>query len=92
MLRLEHVTSLMLMRLTAHPAQYASTVSYSGARDAYDGALNTSLATLVTSVLSKLDTALGSMSKTRWGELESVGDQSKYVDGVQSLLQELAPP
>jgi hypothetical protein len=72
-------------------SQFVPEISYNIVRDAYDEALNTCMGGLVNSVMLKLDAALVPLSRTRWADLESVGDQSAYVDGIKTALIDTVP-
>eukprot|EP00250_Pteridium_aquilinum_P035828 c9974_g1_i1 orf=227-2767(+) len=71
--------------------QYADKVDMSEVQDEFSVVITRALATLVQGLETKLEAELASMSRMAWATVESVGDQSEYVNGISAVLSSSVP-
>ncbi|KAH9622612.1 hypothetical protein KSS87_002661 [Heliosperma pusillum] len=70
---------------------FADRVDMSEVQDEYSAVITKSLITLVHGLESKFDTEMAAMSRVPWATLESVGDQSEYVNVINTILTSSIP-
>eukprot|EP00249_Psilotum_nudum_P021312 c28062_g1_i1 orf=249-2780(+) len=66
--------------------QFADKVDMSEEQDEFSVVITKALATLVQGLETKLEAELAVMSRMPWATLESVGDQSEYVNAISAIL------
>eukprot|EP00850_Spirogloea_muscicola_P023182 SM000335S12906 [mRNA] locus=s335:65884:70763:+ [translate_table: standard] len=66
--------------------QYKESVDMSEEQDEFSGVITRALSVLVLSFEAKLETELQKMIHMPWGQLDAVGDQSEYVNGIRAIL------
>ncbi|QCD77293.1 vacuolar protein sorting-associated protein 53 A [Vigna unguiculata] len=71
--------------------QYAEGVDMSEVQDEFSAVITKSLVTLVHGLETKFDIEMAAMTRVPWGTLESVGDQSEYVNAINSILTTSIP-
>lgn len=71
--------------------QLADKVDMSEAQDEFSAVITKALITLVHGLETKFDAEMLAMTRVPWGTLESVGDQSEYVNGINSILNSSIP-
>lgn len=71
--------------------QFADKVDMSEVQDEFSVVITRALATLVQGLETKLEAELAAMSRMPWATLESVGDQSEYVNGISAILSSSVP-
>lgn len=67
-------------------AQFADRVDMSEVQDEFSAVITKSLITLVHGIETKFDSEMAAMTRVPWSTLESVGDQSDYVNGINLIL------
>ncbi|KAI0507396.1 hypothetical protein KFK09_013521 [Dendrobium nobile] len=72
-------------------SQYADKVDMSEVQDEYSAVITKALLTLVQGIETKFDAEMVAMTRVPWASLESVGDQSEYVNGINSILTSSIP-
>ncbi|KAF3641225.1 Vacuolar protein sorting-associated protein 53 A [Capsicum annuum] len=72
-------------------AQFADRVDMSEVQDEFSAVITKSLITLVHGIETKFDSEMAAMSRVPWSTLESVGDQSDYVNGINLILTSSIP-
>ncbi|XP_043700892.1 vacuolar protein sorting-associated protein 53 A [Telopea speciosissima] len=72
-------------------SQYADKVDMSEVQDEFSAVITKALMTLVHGLETKFDAEMAAMTRVPWGTLESVGDQSEYVNGINSILTSSIP-
>ncbi|XP_020587390.1 vacuolar protein sorting-associated protein 53 A [Phalaenopsis equestris] len=72
-------------------SQYADKVDMSEVQDEYSAVITKALLTLVHGIETKFDAEMVAMTRVPWASLESVGDQSEYVNGINSILTSSIP-
>lgn len=72
-------------------AQFADMVDMSEEQDEFSAVITRALMTLVHGLETKLETELAAMTRVPWAALESVGDQSEYVNGISAILSSSVP-
>ncbi|KAK8622009.1 hypothetical protein V6N13_097637 [Hibiscus sabdariffa] len=72
-------------------SQYADQVDMSEVQDEFSAVITKSLVTLVHGLETKFDVEMAAMTRVAWGTLESVGDQSGYVNGINMILSSSIP-
>eukprot|EP00897_Mesotaenium_endlicherianum_P004927 jgi/Mesen1/4462/ME000227S03482 len=72
-------------------AQFADAIDMSDEQDEYSGVITRALSLLVLGVETRLDTELAAMTRVAWALLESVGDQSEYVNAISGVLSSSIP-
>ncbi|CAJ1962811.1 unnamed protein product [Sphenostylis stenocarpa] len=71
--------------------QYAEGVDMSEVQDEFSAVITKSLVTLVHGLETKFDIEMAAMTRVPWGTLESVGDQSEYVNAINLILTTSIP-
>lgn len=71
--------------------QLASSVDMSAVEEEFSGLITEALMTLVHGLETKFDAEMAAMTRVPWGTLESVGDQSEYVNGINMILTSSIP-
>ncbi|KAJ1425360.1 Vps53-like, N-terminal [Sesbania bispinosa] len=71
--------------------QFADGVDMSEVQDEFSAVITKSLVTLVHGLETKFDIEMAAMSRVPWGTLESVGDQSEYVNAINLILTTSIP-
>ncbi|KAH1231670.1 Vacuolar protein sorting-associated protein 53 A [Glycine max] len=66
--------------------QYSDGVDMSEVQDEFSAVITKSLVTLVHGLETKFDMEMAAMTRVPWGTLESVGDQSEYVNAINLIL------
>ncbi|KAF2548172.1 hypothetical protein F2Q70_00022124 [Brassica cretica] len=70
---------------------YAEGVDMSEVQDEFSAVITKSLVTLVLGIETKFDNEMAAMTRVPWGTLDSVGDQSGYVNGINTILSGSIP-
>ncbi|KAH0879253.1 hypothetical protein HID58_066647, partial [Brassica napus] len=70
---------------------YAEGVDMSEVQDEFSAVITKSLVTLVLGIETKFDNEMAAMTRVPWGTLDSVGDQSGYVNGINTILSSSIP-
>ncbi|CAN6827400.1 unnamed protein product [Brassica oleracea var. botrytis] len=70
---------------------YVDVVDMSEVQDEFSAVITRSLVTLVLGIETKFDTEMAAMTRVPWGALDSVGDQSGYVNGINTILSGSIP-
>ncbi|MQM15670.1 hypothetical protein Taro_048620 [Colocasia esculenta] len=70
---------------------FVDKVDMSEVQDEFSALITKSLMTLVHGLETKFDAEMIAMTRVPWGTLESVGDQSVYVNGINSILMSSIP-
>ncbi|XP_061354214.1 vacuolar protein sorting-associated protein 53 A isoform X2 [Gastrolobium bilobum] len=71
--------------------QFADGVDMSEVQDEFSAVITKSLVTLVHGLETKFDIEMAAMTRVPWGTLESVGDQSEYVNAINLILSTSIP-
>ncbi|KAK7331211.1 hypothetical protein VNO77_25429 [Canavalia gladiata] len=71
--------------------QFADGVDMSEVQDEFSAVITKSLVTLVHGLETKFDIEMAAMTRVPWGTLESVGDQSEYVNAINLILTTSIP-
>ncbi|XP_052197337.1 vacuolar protein sorting-associated protein 53 A isoform X2 [Diospyros lotus] len=71
--------------------QLAEGVDMSEVQDEFSAVITKALITLVHGLETKFDVEMVAMTRVPWGTLESVGDQSEYVNGINMILSNSIP-
>ncbi|KAK6144836.1 hypothetical protein DH2020_021656 [Rehmannia glutinosa] len=71
--------------------QYADRIDMSEVQDEFSAVITKALVTLVHGIETKFDAEMAAMTRVPWGTLESVGDQSEYVNGINTILTSSVP-
>ncbi|GAB4830381.1 HIT domain protein [Ancistrocladus abbreviatus] len=71
--------------------QFADQVDMSEVQDEFKAVIVKALVTLVLGLETKFDAEMAAMTRVPWGTLESVGDQSEYVNGINTILTTSVP-
>ncbi|KAJ9174311.1 hypothetical protein P3X46_017348 [Hevea brasiliensis] len=71
--------------------QLAAGVDMSAVEEEFSGLITEALMTLVHGLETKFDSEMVTMTRVPWGTLESVGDQSEYVNGINMILTSSIP-
>ncbi|KAI5061178.1 hypothetical protein GOP47_0023683 [Adiantum capillus-veneris] len=71
--------------------QFADKVDMSEVQDEFSMVITRALATLVQGLETKLEAELAAMARIAWATVESVGDQSEYVNGISAVLSSSVP-
>ncbi|CAO2172453.1 unnamed protein product [Urochloa humidicola] len=72
-------------------SQFADKVDMSEVQDEFSAVITKALMTLVHGLETKFDAEMVAMTRVPWATLESVGDQSEYVNGISSILSSSIP-
>ncbi|KAJ8484465.1 hypothetical protein OPV22_016950 [Ensete ventricosum] len=70
---------------------FANKVDMSEVQDEFSAVITKALVTLVHGLETKFDAEMTAMTRVPWATLESVGDQSEYVNGINSILASSIP-
>ncbi|KAF1895195.1 hypothetical protein Lal_00043840 [Lupinus albus] len=71
--------------------QFADGVDMSEVEDEFSAVITKSLVTLVHGLETKFDIEMAAMTRVPWATLESVGDQSEYVNAINLILTTSIP-
>lgn len=71
--------------------RFADKVDMYEVQDEFSAVVTKALMTLVHGLETKFDVEMIAMSRVPWATLESVGDQSEYVNGIKSILSSSIP-
>ncbi|KAL0402388.1 UNVERIFIED_CONTAM: Vacuolar protein sorting-associated protein 53 A [Sesamum latifolium] len=71
--------------------QFADRIDMSEVQDEFSAVITKALITLVHGIETKFDAEMAAMTRVPWGTLESVGDQSEYVNGINTILTASIP-
>ncbi|KAF9664470.1 hypothetical protein SADUNF_Sadunf16G0022100 [Salix dunnii] len=71
--------------------QLATGVDMSAVEEEFSGLITEALMTLVHGLETKFDAEMAAMTRVPWATLESVGDQSEYVNGINMILSTSIP-
>ncbi|KAH7283807.1 hypothetical protein KP509_34G024900 [Ceratopteris richardii] len=71
--------------------QFADKIDMSEVQDEFSVVITRALATLVQGLETKLEAELAAMARMAWATMESVGDQSEYVNGISAVLSSSVP-
>ncbi|EEF29853.1 vacuolar protein sorting-associated protein 53 A [Ricinus communis] len=69
----------------------AAGVDMSAVEEEFSGLITEALMTLVHGLETKFDAEMAAMTRVPWGTLESVGDQSEYVNSINMILTSSTP-
>lgn len=72
-------------------SQYADGVDMSEVQDEFSAVITKALVTLVHGLETKFDIEMATMTRIPWNTLESVGDQSGYVNNINLMLNNSIP-
>ncbi|VAH66728.1 unnamed protein product [Triticum turgidum subsp. durum] len=72
-------------------SQFSDKVDVSDVQDEFSAVITKALMTLVHGVETKFDAEMVAMTRVPWSTLESVGDQSEYVNCISSILSSTVP-
>ncbi|CAN6465515.1 unnamed protein product [Victoria cruziana] len=72
-------------------SQFAEAVDMSEVQDEFSAVITKSLMTLVQGLETKFEAEMAAMTRVAWGTIESVGDQSEYVNGINAILTTSIP-
>lgn len=72
-------------------SQFADRVDMSDVQDEFSAVITRALVTLVHGLETKFDAEMAAMTRVPWGTLESVGDQSGYVNAISMILTSSIP-
>ncbi|KAL0298649.1 UNVERIFIED_CONTAM: Vacuolar protein sorting-associated protein 53 A [Sesamum radiatum] len=72
-------------------SQFADRIDMSEVQDEFSAVITKALITLVHGIETKFDIEMAAMTRVPWGTLESVGDQSEYVNGINTILTASIP-
>ncbi|KAH7673770.1 hypothetical protein IHE45_08G029100 [Dioscorea alata] len=72
-------------------SQFAEKIDISDVQDEFSAVITKALLTLVYGLETKIDAEMIAITHVPWANLESVGDQSEYVNGIISILTSSIP-
>ncbi|KAJ0938126.1 putative vacuolar protein sorting-associated protein [Helianthus annuus] len=72
-------------------SELSDAVDMSEVQDEFTAVITKALVTLVHGVETKADIEMAAMTRVPWGTLESVGDQSEYVNNINIILTGSVP-
>lgn len=72
-------------------SQLSDAVDMSEVQDEFSAVITKALITLVHGLETKFDAEMAAMTRVPWGTLESVGDQSEYVNAINLILTSSIP-
>jgi len=72
--------------------KFEEEVDFSPEQEQFAGLVNTAIETVVKGFGYRLGKILHLMARMPWGSWEAVGDQSEYVNQVNSMLSQYVPP
>ncbi|GMH25811.1 hypothetical protein Nepgr_027654 [Nepenthes gracilis] len=71
--------------------QFAGRVDMLEVQDEFKAVIVKALVTLVLGLEAKFDAEMAAMTRVPWSSLESVGDQSEYVNGINTIITTSIP-
>ncbi|KAL6980561.1 HIT domain protein [Sarracenia purpurea var. burkii] len=71
--------------------QLVDGVDMSEVQDEFSAIITKALVTLVNGLETKFDAEMAAMTRIPWGTLESVGDQSEYINNINMILNSSIP-
>ncbi|KAI3470444.1 hypothetical protein Pfo_027107 [Paulownia fortunei] len=71
--------------------RFTDRIDMSEVQDEFSAVITKALITLVHGIETKFDAEMAAMTRVPWGTLESVGDQSEYVNGINTILTASIP-
>lgn len=71
--------------------QFVDRIDMSEVQDEFSAVITKALVTLVHGIETKFDAEMAAMTRVPWGTLESVGDQSEYVNNINTILNASIP-
>lgn len=71
--------------------QLVDAVDISEVQDEFSAVITKALVTLVHGLETKFDAEMAAMTRIPWGTLESVGDQSEYINSINMILTSSIP-
>ncbi|KAL2555498.1 Vacuolar protein sorting-associated protein 53 A [Forsythia ovata] len=71
--------------------QFVDMIDMSEVQDEFSAVITKALITLVHGIETKFDAEMAAMTRVPWGTLESVGDQSEYVNAINTILTTSIP-
>lgn len=71
---------------------YSDKIELEEEADAFHGLINRALDAAVLSTVFQLEQCLGTMTSLVWGNWDSVGDTSEYVQQIKNVLETQLPP
>ncbi|KAG0584269.1 hypothetical protein M758_3G197500 [Ceratodon purpureus] len=72
-------------------SHFSESIDMSEEQDEFSGVITKALSTLVLGLETRLENELANMARLPWATLESVGDQSDYVNGISAILSSSVP-
>ncbi|XP_073159047.1 vacuolar protein sorting-associated protein 53 A [Henckelia pumila] len=70
---------------------FVDKIDMSEVQDEFSAVITKALITLVHGIETKFDVEMAAMTRVPWGTLESVGDQSEYVNNINTILTASIP-
>ncbi|XP_073040877.1 LOW QUALITY PROTEIN: vacuolar protein sorting-associated protein 53 A-like [Primulina eburnea] len=70
---------------------FVDRIDMSEVQDEFSAVITKALITLVNGIETKFDVEMAAMTRVPWGTLESVGDQSEYVNNINTILTASIP-
>ncbi|KZV32761.1 vacuolar protein sorting-associated protein 53 A [Dorcoceras hygrometricum] len=70
---------------------FVDRIDMSEVQDEFSAVITKALITLVHGIETKFDVEMAAMTRVPWGMLESVGDQSEYVNNINTILTASIP-
>lgn len=70
---------------------FVDRIDMSEVQDEFSAVITKALITLVNGIETKFDVEMATMTRVPWGTLESVGDQSEYVNNINTILTASIP-
>ncbi|GBG82677.1 hypothetical protein CBR_g35042 [Chara braunii] len=71
--------------------QFAERIDMQEEEEEFTGVITRALSILVIGMETRLDAELQNMTKVPWANLEAVGDQSEYVNGINAIFSSSSP-
>ncbi|XP_047337578.1 vacuolar protein sorting-associated protein 53 A [Impatiens glandulifera] len=71
--------------------QFSDRVDMTEVQDEFSAVITKALVTLVQGIETKFDAEMAAMTRVPWATLESVGDQSEYVNNIHAILTSSIP-
>ncbi|CAA3028195.1 vacuolar sorting-associated 53 A [Olea europaea subsp. europaea] len=71
--------------------QFVDMIDMSEVQDEFSAVITKALITLVNGIETKFDAEMAAMTRVPWGTLESVGDQSEYVNSINMIFTTSIP-
>ncbi|XP_024383134.1 vacuolar protein sorting-associated protein 53 A isoform X1 [Physcomitrium patens] len=72
-------------------SHFSESIDMSEEQDEFSGVITKALSILVLGLETRLENELANMARLPWATLESVGDQSDYVNGISVILSSSVP-